>query len=70
MLMCVEIMLNASGLAFVVAGSRWEHADGQIMYMIILTMAAAEVAVALALVLRFYRHFQTLDSDAANTMRG
>jgi len=70
MLMCVEIMLNAAGMAFVVAGSRWEHADGQIMYLIILTMAAAEVAVALALVLRFYRQFQTLDADAANTMRG
>lgn len=70
MLMSVEIMLNAAGMAFVVAGSRWEQADGQVMYLIILTMAAAEVAVGLALVLRFYRQFQTLDADAANTMRG
>lgn len=70
MLMSVEIMLNAAGLAFIVAGARWSQPDGQIMFMIILTMAAAEVAVALALVLRFYRQFQTLDSDAANTMRG
>lgn len=69
MLMSVEIMLNAAGLAFIVAGARWSQADGQIMFMIILTMAAAEVAVALALVLRFYRQFQTLDSDAASTMR-
>ena len=70
MLMSVEIMLNAAGLAFVVAGSRWGQPDGQIMFLIILTMAAAEVAIALALVLRFYRQFQTLNSDAANTMRG
>ena len=70
MLMSVEIMLNAAGLAFVVAGSRWSQPDGQIMFLIILTMAAAEVAVALALLLRFYRQFQTLDSDMANTMRG
>lgn len=70
MLMCTEIMLNAAGLAFVVAGSRWQQADGQIMFLIILTMAAAEVAVGLALVLRFYRQFHTLDIDAASRMRG
>jgi len=70
MLMCVEIMLNASGLAFIVAGSRWGQPDGQIMFLIIMTMAAAEVAVALALVLRFYHQFKTLDGDAASLMRG
>ena len=70
MLMSVEIMLNAAGLAFVVAGSRWEQTDGQIMFIFILTMAAAEVAVGLALAMRFYHHFMTLDADAAGTMRG
>lgn len=70
LLMCTEIMLNAAGLAFVVAGARWHQADGQIMFLIILTMAAAEVAVGLALVLRFYRQFRTLDIDAASRMRG
>ena len=69
MLMSVEIMLNAAGLAFVVAGARWGQPDGQVMFLIILTMAAAEVAAALALVLRFHRQFQTLDTDAANTMK-
>lgn len=68
-LMSVEIMLNSAGLAFIVAGSRWGEPDGQIMFIIILTMAAAEVAVGLALVLRFYRQFQTLDVDAADSMR-
>ena len=45
-LMSLEIMINASGLlAFIVAASRWEHADGQVMFLMILTLAAAEVAV-------------------------
>ena len=43
-LMSLEIMMNAAGLAFIVASSRWEEADGQIMFLMILTLAAAEVA--------------------------
>ena len=43
MLMAVEIMLNAAGLAFVVAGARWGQADGQVMFIFILALAAAEV---------------------------
>jgi len=69
-LMALEIMLNAAGLAFVVAGARWSQPDGQIMFIFILTMAAAEVAVGLALVLQFYHRFKTLDADAASRMRG
>ena len=65
MLMSVEIMLNAAGLAFVAAGSRWGQADGQVMFMFILALAAAEVAVGLALVLRLYHRLGTLDADAA-----
>jgi NADH-quinone oxidoreductase subunit K len=70
MLMSVEIMLNAAGIAFVVAGARWGQVDGQIMFIFILTMAAAEVSVGLALVLQLYHSFKTLNSDAASTMRG
>jgi NADH-quinone oxidoreductase subunit K len=69
-LLSIEIMLNAAGLAFVVAGSRWGQADGQIMFIFILAMAAAEVSVGLALLLQFYHKFKTLDSDAASRMRG
>ena len=69
-LMSIEVMLNAAGLAFVVAGSRWHQADGQVMFLFILAMAAAEVAVGPALVLLLYRSFGTLDADAAATMRG
>lgn len=70
MLMSVEIMLNAVGLAFVVAGARWGQVDGQIMFIFILTMAAAEVSVGLALVLQLYHSFKTLDTDAASSMKG
>ena len=45
MLMSLEIMMNACGLAFVAAGARWAEADGQIMYMLVLSLAAAEAAV-------------------------
>lgn len=69
-LLSLEIMLNAAGLAFVVAGYRWGQADGQVMFIFILSMAAAEVSVGLALVLQLYDRFRTLDSQAASKMRG
>ncbi len=70
MLLSVEIMLNAAGLAFIVAGTRSAQPDGQVMFIFILTMAAAEVSVGLALILQLYHRLKTLDSDAANKMRG
>ena len=69
-LMSIEIMLNAAGVAFVVAGARWAAADGQVMFFFILATAAAEVAVGLALVLQLYHRFHTVDADAASKMRG
>ncbi|MHC2991067.1 NADH-quinone oxidoreductase subunit K [Pontibacter sp. HJ8] len=70
MLISVEIMLNAAGLAFIVAGSHWAQPDGQIMFIFILTMAAAEVSVGLALILQIHHQLKTLNSDAANFMKG
>lgn len=70
MLISVEVMLNAAGLAFVAAGSRWGAPDGQIMFLLILTMAAAEVSVGLALVILLHQRFRTLDADSASEMRG
>src|SRR5271155_6021624 len=67
-LMSVEIMLNASGLAFIAAGSRWGQPDGQIMFLFILSMAAAEVAIGLAFVLLFHRKQSELDVDAASEL--
>ncbi len=69
-LLSIEVMLNASGLAFVVAGSHWGRPDGQIMFIFILAMAAAEVSVGLALVIRLYHIYKSLDADSASRMRG
>ena len=69
-LMSVEIMLNASGLAFVAGSYQWGQPDGQVMFLFILAMAAAEVSVGLALLLQFHRRAPTLDSDSASEMRG
>jgi NADH-quinone oxidoreductase subunit K len=70
MLMSIEIMLNAAGLAFVLGGARWGQPDGQVMFIFILTMAAAEVSVGLALILSLYQRFKTVDVDAASEMKG
>jgi len=70
MLVAIEVMLNATGLAFVGAGSRWGQPDGQVMFLFILAMAAAEVSVGLALVLQLYERRKSLDSDRADTLKG
>jgi len=69
-LMSIEIMLNAAGLALVVAGSRWSQPDGQVMFLFVLAMAAAEVSVGLALVLLLHHRLHTLDTDTASGMKG
>ena len=69
-LMSLEVMLNATGLAFIVAGSRWGQADGQIMFLLILTLAAAEVGIGLGLALHIFHRFRTLDADSVNEMQG
>ena len=70
LLMSLEVMMNACGLAFVAAGAKWAQADGQVMYMLILAVAAAEVAVALGLLLQMERRFRHLDIDAASELSG
>ena len=69
-LMSLEIMLNASALAFIVAGSRWWQADGQVMFIMILTLAAAEVAIGLGLIIQMFRQFKTIDINVLSNMKG
>ena len=69
-LMSLEVMLNAAALAFVAAGSRWGQPDGQIMFVLIVSLAASEAAVGLALVLQVYRRYISLDTDALAGMKG
>jgi NADH-quinone oxidoreductase subunit K len=70
MLLSIEIMLNASGIAFVFAGSSHADPNGQIMFLFILAVAAAEVAIGLALVILIYQKFKTLDIDSINNLKG
>lgn len=69
MLMCIEIMMNSAGLAFVIAGSHLGQPDGQVMFIFILTVAAAEVSVGLALVILMFKHFKTMDTRSLNTLK-
>lgn len=70
MLIGLEIMINAAALAFVVAGSYWGQADGQVMYILAISLAAAEASIGLALLLQLQRRSQTLNIDKVSEMRG
>ena len=70
MLLSVEIMLNAAALAFIAAGSHWGEPDGQVMFIFILAMAAAEVSVGLAMILQIYHQHKSLDIDKLKEMKG
>jgi NADH-quinone oxidoreductase subunit K len=70
MLMSMEIMLNAGALAFILAGSLWQQADGQVIYILILSIAAAEVGLGLALLIRLRQHISDLDIDKLDEMNG
>jgi NADH-quinone oxidoreductase subunit K len=64
-LMSVEIMLNAAGLLFITAGMRWGNPDGQIMLILVLNLAGAELALGLVLLLRLRGRLTTLDASGA-----
>lgn len=70
MFMCIELMLNAVNLAFV-AFSRYLHSlDGQVLVFLVLTVAAAEVAVGLAIIVALFRSRATVNVDEANSLKG
>jgi NADH-quinone oxidoreductase subunit K len=67
--MCVELMLNAVNLSFV-ALSRMHGIGGQVFVLFVMTVAAAEAAVGLAIVISVFRHFRTADLQNINILRG
>jgi NADH-quinone oxidoreductase subunit K len=69
-LLSLEVMLNAAGLAFVAAGSLWQQPDGQVFFLFILAVAAAEVSIGLALLLLLRRRAAALRVDDIAGMRG
>ena len=67
--MCVELMLNAVNLSFV-ALSRLYGTTGQVFVIFVMTVAAAEAAVGLAIVIAIFRHKQSVDLQNINLLRG
>lgn len=68
--MSIELMLNSANLALVAFAQRWHSADGQILVFFVITVAAAEVAVGLALLVTIFRSKRTTDIDEINTLKG
>lgn len=68
--MSVELMLNAANLAFVAFARAYEAISGQIFVFFVMTVAAAEVAVGLALIVAIFNTKQSIDVDQMNSMKG
>ena len=68
-LLSVEIMLNAVNLTFVAFGRQFGTADGQIIVFFVMTVAAAEAAVGLAIIIALFRHRATLSPDAFTSLK-
>ena len=69
-LLSIEVMLNAVNLTFIAFGRFLGSSDGQIIVFFVITVAAAEAAVGLALVIALFRHVETLNPDAFRQLRG
>jgi NADH-quinone oxidoreductase subunit K len=70
--LCIELMLNAVNLAFIAFSRYWGDAggiDGQVLVFFVMTVAAAEAAVGLAIVIALHRHRDTLDVDAFDLLK-
>ena len=68
--MSIELMLNAANLALVAFAQRWQSANGQIIVFFVITVAAAEVAVGLALLVAIFRSKRTTDIDEISSLKG
>jgi NADH-quinone oxidoreductase subunit K len=67
--MSIELMLNAVNLAFIAFSKSWGTLDGQVLVFFVMTVAAAEAAVGLAIIIALHRHKDTLDVDAFNLLK-
>ncbi|CAH2032215.1 NADH-quinone oxidoreductase subunit NuoK [Trichlorobacter ammonificans] len=69
MFMCIELMLNAVNLTFVALSRHLGNLDGQVFVFFIMTVAAAEAAVGLALIIAFFNNRASIDVDDASAMK-
>ena len=68
-LLCIELMFNAANLAFVASARAWNDLGGQIVVFFIITVAAAEVTVGLAIAILLSRQLKTLNADEVNLLK-
>ena len=68
--MCVELMLNAVNLSLVALSRMHGGAQGQVFVIFVMTVAAAEAAVGLAIIIAVFRHFQSVDLRNINLLKG
>jgi len=69
MFMCIELMLNAVNLTFVAFSSYFRDVTGQLFVFIVMTVAAAEAAVGLGIIIAIFRNRESLDVDEANILK-
>ena len=67
--MCIELMLNSVNLTFIALSNHLQSMDGQIFVFFVMTVAAAEAAVGLALMITFFRNRDSIDVDDINLMK-
>ena len=68
--MAVEIMLNAANLAFIAFAKSANALDGQVIVFFVITVAGAEAAIGLAIILLIFRHRRTIKTEDINLMKG
>jgi NADH-quinone oxidoreductase subunit K len=69
LLLSIEIMLNAVNLTFVAAGRQFAAVDGQVIVFFVMTVAAAEAAVGLAIIIALFRHRESLNPEAFTSLK-
>ena len=69
LLLSIEIMLNAVNLTFVAAGRHFATVDGQVIVFFVMTVAAAEAAVGLAIIIALFRHRESLNPEAFTSLK-
>ena len=69
MLLCLELMLNASNLSLIAFARMWGNGDGQIFALVVMVVAACEVVVGLGLIVAIYRNKLPIDIDELDSLR-
>lgn len=68
--MCIELMLNAANLAFVAISRELGDPSGQVFVFFVMTVAAAEVAIGLAIIVSVFKHRETVNVDEVDSLKG